>query len=120
MLRDMPVLAPIEEGRMRHDAAMIIQGQLLGHIEALQQACTGLSLPMLCERVDEIRGFAQHNGFDAVEGLASMLESVVAYNGHRQVALTYLSLMREAAQGKSAGPESARVFLAAAALRGCR
>ena len=53
-----------------------------------------------------------------MEGLASLLESVVAYNGHRQVALTYLSLMRDAAHHR--GPDSARVFLAAAALRGCR
>jgi len=100
------------------DAAVIVEGQLLGRIEAIQEACATLSLPRLCDQLDELRGFARHNGFDAVEGLASLLESVVAYNGHRQVALTYLSLMRDAAHHR--GPDSARVFLAAAALRGCR
>lgn len=104
---------------MRHDAALIIRSQLLSRIEALQAACGGLSLVMLCEQLDELRSFARRNGFDAVEGLASLLESVVAYNGHRQIALTYLALMLDAAQGE-APPESARVYLAAAALRGCR
>jgi len=55
-----------------------------------------------------------------VERLASLLESVVAFNGHRQVALTYLSLMRDAAQGDPAHRDSAQVYMAAAALRGCR
>ncbi|MGF7171220.1 hypothetical protein FHS91_002918 [Sphingobium xanthum] len=105
---------------MRHDAALIIRSQLLGRIEALQQACVSLSLPMLCDQLDDLRGFARRNGFEAVEGLASLLESVVAYNGHRQVALTYFELMRDAAGGDATGPDSARVYLAAAALRGCR
>lgn len=105
---------------MRHDTASIVRSQLLGRIEALQEASTTLSLVMLCDQLDDIRGFARRYGFEAVEGLASLLESVVAFNGHRQVALTYLSLMRDAAQGDSASPDSARVYLAAAALRGCR
>ena len=104
---------------MRHDAALVIRSQLLSRIEALQGSCTGLSLANMCDQLDDLRGFARRNGYEAVEGLASLLESVVAYNGHRQVALTYFSLMREAAQGDST-PDSARVFLAAAALRGCR
>src|SRR5688572_22195821 len=111
---------PLQEGCVRHDAALIVRSQLLGRIEALQQASASLSLPRLCEQLDDLRGFARRNGFDAVEGLASLLESVVAYNGHRQVALTYFDLMRDAAGGDSAGPESVRVYLAAAALRGCR
>ncbi len=104
---------------MRHDAALVIRSQLLSRIEALQGNCAALSLASLCDQLDDLRGFARRNGFEAVEGLASLLESVVAYNGHRQVALTYFSLMCEAAQGE-ATPDSARVFLAAAALRGCR
>ena len=104
---------------MRQDSALIVRSQLLGRIEGLQQAYATLTLAMLCDQLDDLRGFARSNGFDAVEGLASMLESVVAYNGHRQVALTYLSLMRDAADHHP-GPDSARVFLAAAALRGCR
>jgi hypothetical protein len=105
---------------MRHDAASIVRSQLLGRIETLQEASATLSLAMLCDQLDDIRGFARRYGFEAVEGLASLLESVVAFNGHRQIALTYLSLMRDAAQSDSASPDSARVYLAAAALRGCR
>ena len=105
---------------MRQDAALMVRGQLLGRIEALQQAYATLTLAMLCDQLDDLRGFARSNGYDAVEGLASLLESVVAYNGHRQVALTYLELMRDAASGEAAGRDSARVYLAAAALRGCR
>lgn len=116
----LPAGGPLLEGCVRHDAALIIRSQLVGRIEALQAACVTLSLPRLCEQLDDLRGFARHNGFDAVEGLASLLESVVAYNGHRQVALTYFELMRDAAGDDSPGADSARVYLAAAALRGCR
>ena len=105
---------------MRHDPALIVRGQLLGRIEALQVANTTLTRRALCEQLDDIRGFARSHGFDAVEGLASLLESVVAFNGHRQIALTYLSLMRDAAEGDPARRDSAQVYMAAAALRGCR
>ncbi|MCW2349273.1 hypothetical protein M2336_000315 [Sphingobium sp. B1D7B] len=98
----------------------LVRDQMLGRIEALEGACTGLSLFSLCERLEDLRLFARRHDFAAVEGLASLLESVVAYNGHRQVAQTYLTLMRDAAQGDSAAPQTARVYLAAAALRGCR
>ena len=106
---------------MRHDAAFMVRSQLLSRIEAVQGGCARLSLVALCDQLDEVRGFARRHGFDAVEGLASMLESVVAYNGHRQVALTYLSLMRDAAQDDMIGSHnSAQMYRAAAALRGCR
>jgi hypothetical protein len=36
------------------------------------------------------------------------------------VALTYLTLMRDAAEGDSVDPGAPTIFLAAAALRGCR
>lgn len=105
---------------MHHDTEWIVRSELLGRIEDLQAACAHLPLVTACERLDAIRGYARRYDFEAVERLASLLESVIACNGHRQVALTYLALMREAAQGEAAGCESARVYLAAAALRGCR
>lgn len=98
----------------------ILRDQLLGRIEAIEGSCGVLTAGTLCEQLDELRGFARHNGFLAVESLASLLESVIAYNGHRQVALTYLTLMRDAAQGDSIGVQGAQVYMAAAALRGCR
>jgi len=105
---------------VRHDPVSIVRGQLLGRIEALQAATGTLTRRALCEQLDDIRGFARSHRFDAVERLASLLESVVAFNGHRQVALTYLALMRDAAQGDPAQRDSAQVYMAAAALRGCR
>jgi len=105
---------------MQHDAALMVQSQLLDRIEALQSSCSGLSIRSLCAELDELRGFARRHGFDAVESLAGLLESVVYYNGHRQIALTYLSLMQDAARGASGGPQGTQVYLAAAALRGCR
>jgi len=105
---------------MQQGSAGIIRDQLLGRIVALEGKCSSLSLMSLCEQLDDLRGFARRHGFAAVEGLASLLESVVAYNGHRQIALTYFSLMRDAAHDDSIGPQGTRVYLAAAALRGCR
>jgi hypothetical protein len=105
---------------MKHDASLVIRGDMLRRIESLHHDCGSLALEPLCDRLDEIRAFARRGGFDAVERLASLLASTVAYNGHRQVALTYLGLMRDAAEGESADPGASTIFLAAAALRGCR
>jgi hypothetical protein len=110
----------MREEAMHQGSSGVLRDQLVGRIEALQHGCGRLTVRSLCEQLDELRGFARHNGFLAVEGLAGLLESVVAYNGHRQVALTYLSLMRDAALGDSMGQQGAQVYMAAAALRGCR
>lgn len=106
---------------MRGESGPLVRGQLISRIEALQSGCATLSSAAICDRIDDLRCFSRRHGYDAVEGLASMLESVIAYNGHRQVALTYFALMREAAAADDPPPaESARVYMAAAALRGCR
>ncbi|GEM_PF-1220710 len=105
---------------MRHDPMLTVRSDLLNRIEQLQRDCGGLSLARLCARLDEIRGLARRHDLHAVERLASLLGSVVAFNGHRQVALTYLALMHDAAEGEQLDPADAHVFLAAAALRGCR
>ncbi len=105
---------------MRHDPSLTIRGQMLSRIEALQDDCSRLSLNHLCDKLEDIRSFARRNGFSAIERLASLLESVVAYNGHRQIALTYLTLMKDAADDGADSGDAARVYLAAAALRGCR
>jgi len=105
---------------MRGESGPLVRGQLISRIEALQAGCATLSRAAICDRIDDLRCFSRHHGYDAVEGLASMLESVIAYNGHRQVALTYFALMREAAADDLPPADSARVYMAAAALRGCR
>ncbi len=105
---------------MKHDPLLVVRSDLLKRIELLQQDCAMLTLARLCEQLDEIRGIARRYGIEPIERLASLLGSVVAYNGHRQVALTYLSLMHDAAEGASVDPHASDVFLAVAALRGCR
>lgn len=105
---------------MKHDPMLMVRSDLLNRIELLQRDCAILSLAKLCDQLDEIRGIAHRYGMEPIERLASLLGSVIAYNGHRQVALTYLSLMHDAAEGESVDPHASSVFLAAAALRGCR
>jgi len=105
---------------MKHDPMLTVRGDLLGRIERLQRDCAVLSLARLCEQLDDIRSLARRYDLHAVERLASLLGSVVAFNGHRQVALTYLALMHDAAEGERLDPADTHVFLAAAALRGCR
>lgn len=105
---------------MKHDARFVVRSDLLTRIESLHRDCGALTLPSLCDRLDQVRAMARRHGFDAVERLASLLGSAIAYNGHRQVALTYLALMRDAAEGESVDPATSKVFLAAAALQGVR
>lgn len=105
---------------MRHDPMLMVRCDLLKRIELLQRDCAILSLVSLCEQLDDIRAIARRHDLDAIERLASLLGSVVAFNGHRQVALTYLSLMHDAVEGESVDSQTSNVFLAAAALRGCR
>lgn len=105
---------------MKHDPMLMVRTDLLNRIELLQRDCAILTLHRLCDQLDEIRGIARRYGLEPIERLASLLGSVVAYNGHRQIALTYLALMRDAAEGDVVDPHAAEVFMAAAALRGCR
>jgi hypothetical protein len=105
---------------MKHDPLFAVRSDLLIRIEKLQRDCAILSIVRLCDQLEEIRGIARLYQMEPIERLASLLGSVVAYNGHRQVALTYLSLMHDAAEGEAVDPAASHVFLAAAALRGCR
>lgn len=105
---------------MKHDPMLMVRTDLLNRIELLQRDCAILSLARLCDQLDEIRAIARRYHIEPIERLASLLGSVVAYNGHRQVALTYLSLMRDAAEGETLDAHAAEVFMAAAVLRGCR
>ena len=105
---------------MKHDPLLMVRSDLLNRIELLQRDCAILTLHKLCDQLDEIRGIARRYGIEPIERLASLLGSVVAFNGHRQIAITYLALMHDAAEGEAADPHASDVFLAAAALRGCR
>ena len=105
---------------MRNDAILIARTEIFDLIEAVINGCAQMPTDSLCEQVNAIRILAGRHQLDAVERLASLLISVVAYNGHRQVAQGYLSLMRDAAQCLARDPSVTAIYLAAAASRGVR
>lgn len=102
---------------MRHDAMLTIRAELVNRIEKLAADLASLKPSALSAEVDSIRQAARLHDLDALERLASLLESSMGYHGHRSVALTYLELMRDAAMCPARGPEIAAAYLAAAALR---
>lgn len=104
---------------MRHDGMMLVRETLVARIEALMQCCAEMRLAALAAELDAIRTVAQRHNLQPVERLASLLASVIVYNGHRQIAQSYLSLMRDAATCSDDRPDVASAYLAAASLRGC-
>lgn len=102
---------------MRHDAMLMVRTDLVNRIETLATGLSRHNLASLSAEVDRIRRTARLHDLDSLERLASLLESSIAYHGHRAVALTYLELMRDAALCEEHGPDVAVAFLAAAALR---
>lgn len=105
---------------MHQDGTRLVRAMLANRIEALLRGCAEMRLSVLCTELDEIRTIASSHRLAPVERLASMLGSVIAYNGHRQVAYNYLGLMRDAVNCADDGPDVASAYLAAASLRGCR
>jgi hypothetical protein len=105
---------------MRHDPLLAIRNDLVHRIDDLQCNCARMNGTEMCEALGDIRRIAGRHQLDAIERLASLLSSVIAYNGHRQVALNYLNLMRDAAQAIALDTHATQIFLAAAAVRGCR
>lgn len=104
---------------MGHEGMMLVRAALVARIEALIQQCAEMRLAALSEELDVIRTTARCHGLQPVERLASLLASVIVYNGHRQIAHNYLSLMLDAATCIDDRPDVASAYLAAASLRGC-
>ncbi len=105
---------------MKHDPLRMVRSDLLNRIELLERDCAILTLHRLCAQLAEIRGIARRYGMEPIERLASLLGSVVAFNDRRQIAITYLARMHDAAEGEMPDHHATDVVLAAAALRGCR
>lgn len=102
---------------MPHDAMMIVRSDLARRIDAIAAASGHIRLSTLCEQVDAIRRIARIHALDAVESLASLLESAIAYHGHGPIILSYLDLMRDAAESEAQGPEVSAIYGAALSLR---
>jgi hypothetical protein len=89
---------------MRHDTTLAIRADILRRIDALAAQRGHLSVPRIHDEVDQIRHIARSYHFDAVEGLADTLQSVLSVNGHGPTVLSYLDLMRAAAGEPIATP----------------
>ncbi len=83
---------------MRHDATLAIRADILRRIDALAAQRGHLSAPRIQDEVDQIRHIARGFRFDAVEGLAGTLQSVLSLHGHGPTILSYLDLIRAAAE----------------------
>ncbi|HEX7874702.1 MAG TPA: hypothetical protein VF475_17455 [Sphingobium sp.] len=102
---------------MSRDAMMMIRSDLIRRIDGIAASAGKISLAALCEQVDTIRRLARQHGLDAVEGLASMLETATAYHGHGPIILSYLDLMRDAVEAEQQDDHVRTVFTAALSLR---
>lgn len=102
---------------MAANALMIVRSDLLRRIDGIASAGAGLRLSALCEQIDSIRRIARIHGLDAVERLASLIESAVSYHGHGPVVLSYLDLMRDAAESEAQGPDACTAYTAALSVR---
>ncbi len=102
---------------MPHGAIMMIRSDLIRRIDAIAGAGSKISLSTLLEQVDAIRRIARQHGLDAVEGLASMIETATAYHGHGPVILSYLDLMRDAVDCENQDGHVRAAYTAALSLR---
>jgi hypothetical protein len=98
---------------MRQDATLAIRADILRRIDALAAQRGHLSVPRIHDEIDQIRHIARSFHFDAIEGLADTLQSVLSVNGHGPTILSYLDLMREAASESIAIPAPHIVALCA-------
>ncbi|MDX3900544.1 MAG: hypothetical protein QHC40_08575 [Sphingobium sp.] len=89
---------------MRHDATLAIRADLLRRIDALAAQRGHLSVPRIHDEIDQIRHIARGFHFDAVEELAGTLQSLLSIHGHGPTILSYLDLIRAAAEAGVALP----------------
>lgn len=102
---------------MSYDAVKIVRTDLVRRIDAIAASAGRITLAALCEQVDSIRRTARVHSLDAVERLASLLESAVAYHGHGPIIHSYLDLMRDAAECPDQGPDVCATYAAALSSR---
>lgn len=102
---------------MSHDAMIVIRSDLIRRIDGIAASASRMTLATLCEQIDAIRRIARQHGLDAVEGMASLIETATAYHGHGPVILSYLDLMRDAAASDVQDCAARTAYTAAAAVR---
>ena len=96
---------------MRHDPMLVILADLMRRVDGLAGQRGHMSVPRLHDEVDQIRHVARAFRLDAVEGLASTLESALSLHGMGPVVLSYLDLMRHALAADMPGDGSPGVTL---------
>ncbi|MGD9810627.1 MAG: hypothetical protein AB7U35_04720 [Sphingobium sp.] len=102
---------------MQQDAMRVVRSGLRDRIDAIAAERGHISLSRICEQIDLIRHDARAHGLEPLERLASTLESALALHGFGPVILSYLDLMRDAADCEDCSPEASTAYLAALSLR---
>lgn len=102
---------------MAQDSKRAVRKDLMKRIDRIAATSRTIGVVELCAELDTIRRIARHHGLDAIEGLAGMVESAAVHHGHRPVALSYIDLMRDAAESEVQDSNARAVYIAAAALR---
>ncbi len=102
---------------MPHGPLMTIREDMLRRIDAIANISGRIKLSALLEQVDAIRRIARQHGLEAVEGLASMIETATAYHGHGPIILSYLDLMRDAIGCEDQDEDVRAAYTAALSLR---
>jgi len=102
---------------MQQDSMMIVRGELVRRIDAIAAGGYEMGAMALCDQIDTIRRLARTHALDALESLASMLETAIGCNGHGPVIFSYLDLMRDAAACEMEGPDVRTRYAAALSVR---
>jgi hypothetical protein len=102
---------------MRQDVITTARADIRSRIDAIAAHQGKLSLTRICHEVDSIRHIARCVGLEPVERLASMLESALALDGHGPVVLSYLDIIRDAADCEDRGPQACASY---AGMMQCR
>lgn len=102
---------------MPYGTMITIRNDLLDRIDAIAADSGRINLAALLEQVYAIRRIARQYGLDAVEGLASMIETATAYHGHGSVIISYLDLMRDAVGSEDQDEQVRMAYTAALSLR---
>lgn len=102
---------------MQREAMQIVRADLVKRIDGIAMSAGQIALGPLCDQLDTIRRIAHLHDLDAVERLASLIETAVAYHGHGSIILSYLDLMRDAAESGARGNEASTAYAAALSVR---
>lgn len=102
---------------MQQDAMLKVRADLCERIDRLKAAIAHGPIAGLCDRVTDLRRFAQQYDVHPVADLAWRLESRLAHGERGAGVQDMLTLMREATQSGRVDAQAAGLWAAAASVR---